>query len=44
MRGVCLLRRVAQIVGGLCWSITASGEDVDINLFYDDELNLGQKM
>jgi hypothetical protein len=40
IRGIVIL----QIVGGLCWSITASGEDVDVELFYDDELKLGQKM
>jgi len=39
-----MLHTVSQIVGGLCWSITASGSAVDVDLFYDDELNLGQKM
>jgi CCDC93, coiled-coil domain len=33
-----------QVVGGLCWSISSSGESVDVDIFYDEDLALGQKM
>jgi hypothetical protein len=33
-----------KVVGGLAWSITASNVDVDVDLFYDEEANIGQKI
>lgn len=33
-----------QVIGGLCWCIQNSGSDVDVDIFYDDELSLGNKM
>jgi hypothetical protein len=33
-----------KVVGGLCWAISSSGAAVDVDLFYDEELALGQKM
>ena len=33
-----------KVVGGLTWSITASNVDVDVDLFYDEEANIGQKI
>lgn len=33
-----------KIVGGLAWSITASNVDVDVDLFYDDDIKMGQKL
>jgi hypothetical protein len=33
-----------KVVGGLCWCITSSGIVVDVDVFYDEELALGQKM
>ena len=33
-----------KVVGGLCWAISSSGAAVDVDLFYDEELSLGQKM
>ncbi len=36
--------RSLQVVGGFCWAISSSGAAVDVDLFYDEELSLGQKM
>lgn len=33
-----------KVVGGLCWCITSSGAAVDVDLFYDEELQLGAKI
>jgi|AntAceMinimDraft_12_1070368.scaffolds.fasta_scaffold58388_1 hypothetical protein len=33
-----------KIIGGLAWSITASYVDVDLDLFYDDNIRMGQKI
>ncbi len=33
-----------KIVGGLCWSILASGEEVDVDLFYSENLTIGQQI
>lgn len=33
-----------KVVGGLCWAISSSGAAVDVDLFYDEELALGQKI
>ena len=38
------LRSLFQVVGGFCWAISSSGAAVDVDLFYDEELSLGQKM
>ncbi len=34
----------AQVVGGMCWSLTSIGAAVDVDVFYNENLNLGQKM
>ena len=39
-----LLPPFDKIVGGLAWSITASNVDVDVDLFYDDDIKMGQKL
>jgi len=33
-----------KVVGGFVWCISSSGAAVDVDLFYDEELVLGQKM
>jgi hypothetical protein len=33
-----------KVVGGLCWAISASGVAVDVDVLYDDDLQLGQKV
>ncbi len=33
-----------KLTGGLAWSITASNVDVDFDVLYDDDANLGYKM
>lgn len=33
-----------QVVGGMCWSLTSIGAAVDVDVFYNENLNLGQKM
>lgn len=33
-----------KVVGGLCWCITSSGIAVDVDVFYDEDQTLGQKM
>ena len=38
------LKPFDKVVGGLCWAISSSGAAVDVDLFYDEELALGQKM
>ena len=30
-----------KIIGGLAWSITASNVDVDLDLFYDEDIKMG---
>ena len=41
---VAALSAFDKVVGGLCWCITSSGIVVDVDVFYDEELALGQKM
>ena len=41
---VASLSAFDKVVGGLCWCITSSGIAVDVDIFYDEELALGQKM
>ena len=33
-----------QVIGGLAWSITASNVDVEVDLLYDEDASLGQKL
>ena len=33
-----------KMLGGLAWSITASNVDVDVDLNFDEEMTLGQKI
>ena len=33
-----------KVIGGLCWSITASGIAVDIDLLFQEELQIGQRI
>lgn len=41
---VAALTAFDKVVGGLCWAITSSGIVVEADIFYDEELALGQKM
>lgn len=34
-------RRAIQIIGALAWSITASAAEVTLDLFFDEDANLG---
>ena len=33
-----------KVVGGLAWSITASGVDVDVDVLFQENASIGQKM
>ena len=33
-----------KVVGGLAWSITASGTDVDVDVIFQENASIGQKM
>jgi len=33
-----------KIIGGLCWAITASGKSVDVDLFFQENSTIGQKI
>ena len=33
-----------KVVGGLCWSITASGVGVDVDLFFRENATIGQRI
>jgi hypothetical protein len=33
-----------KVVGGLCWCMTSSGEDVDIDILFQENLSIGQKI
>lgn len=33
-----------QIVGGMTWCITASNEDVDVDVLFEENANIGAKM
>ena len=41
---IAALSAFDKVIGGLCWCITSSGIAVDVDVFYDEELALGQKM
>ena len=32
------------VTGGLAWCVMASNEEADVDLLYDDEATLGEKM
>jgi len=38
------LSRFDKIIGGLAWCITASNEDLDIDLFFQEEAQIGQRI
>eukprot|EP01031_Cornospumella_fuschlensis_P048417 gene48417-59293_t len=33
-----------KVVGGLCWCITSSGESVDVDILFQENLTIGQKI
>ena len=33
-----------KVVGGLCWCITVSGEDVDVNILFQENTTIGQRI
>ena len=33
-----------QIIGGMCWAIQMCNVDLDIDIFYQETLSIGQKM
>eukprot|EP00516_Mucochytrium_quahogii_P004690 CAMPEP_0203762498 /NCGR_PEP_ID=MMETSP0098-20131031/15373_1 /ASSEMBLY_ACC=CAM_ASM_000208 /TAXON_ID=96639 /ORGANISM=" , Strain NY0313808BC1" /LENGTH=612 /DNA_ID=CAMNT_0050656935 /DNA_START=17 /DNA_END=1855 /DNA_ORIENTATION=+ len=33
-----------KVIGGLCWAITASGEIIDVDLFFQENLHVGQRI
>ena len=33
-----------KVVGGMCWCLSSSGAAVDVDIFYEDNPNLGRKM
>ena len=33
-----------KVVGGLCWCITSSGEDVDVDILFQENSTIGQKI
>ena len=33
-----------KVVGGMCWSITSSGEDVDVDILFQENSTLGQRI
>lgn len=33
-----------KVVGGLCWSILSSGDNVDVDILFRENLNIGQKI
>ena len=41
---IASLKPFDKVVGGLCWAITSSGADVDVDLYYDETLPLGRKI
>jgi hypothetical protein len=38
------LSRFDKVVGGMCWCITASNEDLDVDIFFQEEASIGQRM
>ena len=43
---VATLSAFDKVVGGLCWAITSSGQNIaaDVDIFYDEDLQLGAKI
>lgn len=33
-----------KVVGGMSWCITASNEDLDVDIFFQEEATIGQRM
>jgi len=33
-----------KVVGGMCWSITSSGEDVDVDILFQENSTIGQRI
>ena len=38
------LNEFDKVVGGLCWCITSSGEDVDVDILFTENSTIGQKI
>mmetsp|Transcript_8414 Transcript_8414/g.10966 ORF Transcript_8414/g.10966 Transcript_8414/m.10966 type:complete len:601 (-) Transcript_8414:1528-3330(-) len=38
------LSKFDKVVGGLCWAITASGEKVEVDLFFQENSSIGQRI
>lgn len=38
------LNEFDKVVGGLCWCITSSGESVDVDILFQENLTIGQKI
>lgn len=38
------LHNFDKIVGGMCWTVQMCQFDVDVNVFYQETLSIGQKM
>lgn len=38
------LSRFDKVVGGIAWCITAANEDLDIDVFFQEEASMGQRM
>jgi len=38
------LSRYDKFVGGMAWCITASNEDLDVDIFFVEEASIGQRM
>ena len=38
------LHNFDKIIGGMCWSIQMCNIDLDVDIFYQDSLSIGQKM
>jgi hypothetical protein len=34
----------SQVVGGLCWCITSSGEDIDVDILFQENSTIGQRI
>jgi hypothetical protein len=33
-----------KVVGGLCWCLTSSGEDIDVDILFQENSTIGQKI
>jgi hypothetical protein len=41
---ISTLSEFDKVVGGLCWSITSSGEDVDVDILFQENSTIGQRI